>query len=72
MPQSVWDDSTTIKKFDSLPGDTKTDILIIGGGLCGILCAWFLHREGADLQPAASLSRQGKGGAVSGCEPEGN
>ena len=48
MPQSVWDDSTTIKKFDSLPGDTKTDILIIGGGLCGILCAWFLHREGAD------------------------
>lgn len=48
MPQSLWDKSIKIKKFDSLSEDAKTDILIIGGGMCGILCAYFLQREGAD------------------------
>lgn len=48
MPQSLWDDSVTVKSFDSLRGDAKTDILIIGGGICGVLCAYFLQQEGAD------------------------
>lgn len=34
--------------FESLSGDAKTDVLIIGGGICGILCAYFLKNAGVD------------------------
>lgn len=44
---SVWNN---IKKpeFNSLEGDIKTDVLIIGGGMCGILCAYMLKKAGVD------------------------
>ncbi len=35
-------------RFDPLDGDLKTDVLIIGGGLAGLLCACRLDRAGAD------------------------
>lgn len=35
-------------QFPALKGDKRTDVLIIGGGLCGVLCAWFLDRAGVD------------------------
>ena len=41
-------DTCKIREFGKLHGDTKTDVLIIGGGLCGILCAYFLQQEGID------------------------
>jgi len=31
-----------------LSGDAKTDVLIIGGGLCGIMCAYYLEQAGVD------------------------
>ncbi len=31
-----------------LEGDAKTDVLIIGGGMAGLLCAWFLRQQGID------------------------
>ena len=34
--------------FPKLEGDIKTDVLVIGGGLCGVLCAWFLKQAGVD------------------------
>ena len=36
--ESIWN---TIKKpkFSAPIGDVKTDVLIIGGGMCGLLCA---------------------------------
>lgn len=34
--------------FPTLRGDTKTDVLIVGGGLAGILCAWRLQQSGVD------------------------
>ena len=45
--KSIWND---VKKpeFKSLDGDIKTDVLIIGGGLCGILCAYMLNKAGVD------------------------
>ena len=45
---SVWHESIKLKKFPKLNEDTKTDVLIIGGGLAGILCAYFLERQGVN------------------------
>ncbi len=32
--------------FPTLQGDVKTDVLIVGGGIAGILCAYMLKRRG--------------------------
>lgn len=40
--------------FNSLKGDISTDVLIVGGGICGILCAYMLSREGIDCVVAES------------------
>lgn len=45
---SVWLENLNIKKFPKLDGDKKTDVLIIGGGIAGILCAYFMHKQGVD------------------------
>lgn len=34
--------------FPQLQGDINTDVLIIGGGMAGILTAYFLHQKGVD------------------------
>jgi len=44
---SIWNKTTKIE-FDKLSGNIKTDVLIIGGGLCGILCAYMLKNAGVD------------------------
>ena len=43
---SVWKATSTIKKFETLKGDIKTDVLIIGGGIAGFLCAYMLQNTG--------------------------
>lgn len=48
MKKSVWTDSTELQKFEKLKGSKKTGVLVIGGGLCGLLCAYFLKRAGID------------------------
>ena len=48
MKKSVWTDNIKMPCFEKLNGDIKTDVLIIGGVLCGILCAWYLRRAGID------------------------
>lgn len=45
---SIWTESVSLPRFKSLKGSIKTDVLIIGGGLAGILCAYFLQEQGAD------------------------
>lgn len=35
-------------RFLPLEGDLRTDVLVIGGGLTGLLCAWNMKREGVD------------------------
>ena len=47
-PISVWSDTTTPLKFDTLKRDIKTEVLIIGGGLAGVLCAYMLGQAGVD------------------------
>ncbi len=48
MKKSIWQDNITFNEFEKLKGERKTDVLIIGGGICGILCAYFLQKAGAD------------------------
>lgn len=43
--KSVWQE-TPMPQFPQLKGDTKTDVLIIGGGIAGLLTAYFLHQNG--------------------------
>lgn len=45
--ESLWNNAPK-PKFASLDGDMSTDVLIIGGGLCGILCAYMLEKAGFD------------------------
>ncbi len=45
---SVWRDSIALPKFETLEGSVKTDVLIVGGGIAGILCAYFLEEQGID------------------------
>lgn len=43
---SVWEKTSNGFGFESLKQDIKTDVLIIGGGMAGILCAYLLERSG--------------------------
>lgn len=45
---SIWTKNTRLPHFQSLQGNQKTDVLIIGGGMAGILCALFLQQKGVD------------------------
>ena len=45
---SLWKETVDIAPFPQLDGDQSTDTLIIGGGLTGILCAYFLKQAGVD------------------------
>ena len=43
---SLWAKTVEISPFPTLDGDAHTDVLIIGGGMAGILCAYELQRAG--------------------------
>jgi len=45
---SIWSKSAARVPFDALSGVKSTDVLIIGGGIAGILCAYQLKRAGVD------------------------
>lgn len=47
MKNSVWA-GATLPRFPTLEGDLNTDVLIIGGGLAGLLCAYRLEQAGVD------------------------
>lgn len=53
---SVWNINRNIKNFEALKGNIKTDVLIIGGGIAGILCALMLDKENIDYV----LAEQGR------------
>lgn len=45
---SIWTKSVKLPKFPELQGNLTTDVLIIGGGIAGILCAYFLQEQRVD------------------------
>ena len=44
--ESIWQGTAHVPHFEQLNKDIKTDVLIIGGGIAGILTAYFLHQSG--------------------------
>lgn len=46
--KSIWIESVKRPAFKQLKGDATTDVLIIGGGIAGILCAYKLKQAGVD------------------------
>lgn len=48
MKKSVWTDSIKLPEFPKADKEMKTEVLIIGGGICGILCAYMLEQKGID------------------------
>jgi len=45
---SLWTQTAQLPRFEPLRSDLTTDVLIIGGGMAGLLCAYRLARAGAD------------------------
>lgn len=45
---SLWTRTAQLPEFPPLKGDAKTEVLVIGGGIAGILCAWSLKQAGVD------------------------
>ncbi|MBP3381039.1 MAG: FAD-dependent oxidoreductase [Clostridia bacterium] len=46
--ESIWNKSIERKQFAPLTKDIKTQVLIIGGGIAGIVCAYTLQQAGID------------------------
>ena len=46
--ESIWQKEVQLPSFPKLNGDTSTDVLIIGGGVAGILTAYFLKQNSVD------------------------
>jgi len=47
--QSVWSDSCKFEKRKVLDKDIKTDVLVIGAGIAGILTAYMLRENGKEV-----------------------
>ena len=45
---TIWSEGIEIPAIPQLDTDIHTDVLIIGGGLTGLLCAWNLNRAGVN------------------------
>ena len=46
--ESIWHKTIQLPQFPQLKGDVSTDVLVIGGGMAGLLCAYQLKGAGVD------------------------
>ncbi len=44
----IWLETARLPQFDPLNGNLTTDVLVIGGGIAGLLCAYQLTQAGVD------------------------
>ncbi len=54
--KSIWQKEIQKPIFSSLEGELKTDVLVIGGGMTGILCGYMLKEAGVDCVIAEAKS----------------
>ncbi len=47
--KSVWSESCKFRKREALNKDIKTDVLVIGAGIAGVLTAYMLKQKGRDV-----------------------
>ncbi|MBO5929158.1 MAG: FAD-dependent oxidoreductase [Clostridia bacterium] len=47
--QSLWEQTAKLPVFPKLKHDIRTDVLVVGGGLAGLLCAEQLGQNGLDV-----------------------
>lgn len=47
-PISLWNKTSDLPQFSKLSENIKTDVLVIGGGLCGLLTAYRLKEKGVN------------------------
>ncbi len=45
---SLWRENAPRVQFGELKGNKSTDVLIVGGGIAGVLCAYMLKKAGVD------------------------
>ena len=53
---SIWQEQIQLPSFQPLTQDVRTDVLIIGGGIAGLLCAYRLQQAGVDYMLAEATS----------------
>ena len=46
--QSIWSANTELPRFPALAQNKKTDVLVVGGGIAGLLCAYRLKTYGVN------------------------
>ncbi len=46
--ETIWENDVKLPRFPRLEGDLRTDVLVIGGGLAGLLCARELKKAGVN------------------------
>lgn len=56
---SIWMEDLRMPCYPPLWGETRTDVLVIGGGMAGLLCAYMLKKAGVDCVVAESGSTAG-------------
>lgn len=59
--ESLWEQTSEHTGFGHLEQDAKTEVLIIGGGIAGVLCAYLLHQAGV---PYLLLEAETVGGGI--------
>lgn len=58
--QALWEQTANRPAFESLNHDIQTGVLIIGGGMAGILCAYMLQQAGVPYVLAEAQTICGK------------
>lgn len=60
MSDSIWSDGGRIQmpQYEKLTRIKKVDVTIVGGGLCGLLCAYFLKEAGVECLLLGKQDRQ--------------
>lgn len=61
--KSIWKSTTEHEEFPTLTQNKKTGTLIVGGGMAGLLCGYFLQKQGAEYLIA---EKHKIGGGVTG------